>query len=223
MDALLEASQDFVVGLFGDAVFCQAHGNRKTLMKKDLDLAKRIRGIRNEDDKLPLQEAVEHGVNRRDTKVYDPDPDKERWKPRKQIEREAREDREKKEKREAVRRATRTAQGAQRGAEKSEGKEEGKKRTAQGPEEGAKTKKLPENRKETEAKQGPGVGAKASGERAEVVEGAFEESQKGAEKSKRGTKRGKEAEEKPDGESGASNSGEEEGDKEPGKKRRGGK
>lgn len=29
LDALLEACQDFLVGLFGDAIFCQAHGNRK--------------------------------------------------------------------------------------------------------------------------------------------------------------------------------------------------
>ncbi|GAQ89161.1 hypothetical protein KFL_004920095 [Klebsormidium nitens] len=136
-------------------------------MKKEPHLAKRNRGIRNEDNKLPLQEAVEHVVDRRDTRVYDPDPYK----------------------------------GAQRGAEKSEGKDKGKKRTAQGPEEGAKTEKLPENRKETKAKQGPGVGAKPSGERAEVDAGALEESQGGAEKSKRGTKRGKEAEE-PGGESG---------------------
>ncbi|GAQ92406.1 histone H3 [Klebsormidium nitens] len=181
LDALLEASQDFVVGLFGDAVFCQAHGKRKTLMKKDLDLAKRIRGIRNEDDKLPLQEAVEHVVDRRDTKVYDPNPNKERWKPPKQVEREARE----KGKSDAARRTTRAAQGPQGGAETSKAKDKGK-TTARGPEEGAKTEK----RKETKAKQGPGVGAKSSGERAEVVEGALEEFQGGAEKSKPGGESG---------------------------------
>ncbi|GAQ92407.1 histone H3 [Klebsormidium nitens] len=55
LDALLEASQDFIVGLFGDAIFCVAHGKRKTLQVKDLDLARRIRGIRDDNDRLPLQ------------------------------------------------------------------------------------------------------------------------------------------------------------------------
>ncbi|GAQ92323.1 histone H3 [Klebsormidium nitens] len=45
-----------------------------------------------------------------------------------------------------------------------------------GPEEGAETEKLPEKRKETKAKQGPGVGAKSSGVRAEMVEGTLEKS-----------------------------------------------
>ena len=133
MDALLEATQDFVVGLFGDAIFCQAHGKRKTLQKKDLDLARRIRGIRNEDNTLPLQAAVEHGLGHKREKVeYEPGKaDEKRWKSAKQIEREARERATKDAKRTqkaelqrqtrmaAEREAREAAQGPQGGAETS--------------------------------------------------------------------------------------------------------
>ncbi|GAQ92322.1 hypothetical protein KFL_009800010 [Klebsormidium nitens] len=80
-------------GLFGDVIFCQAHGKRKTLHTKDLDLARRIRGIRNEDNTLPLQAAVEHGLGHKREKVgYEPGKaDEKKRKSAKQTEREARE------------------------------------------------------------------------------------------------------------------------------------
>lgn len=44
--ALQEAAETYVTGLFEDANLCAIHANRVTLMKKDLDLARRIRGER---------------------------------------------------------------------------------------------------------------------------------------------------------------------------------
>ena len=124
LDALLEASQDFIVGLFGDAIFCVAHGKRKTLQVKDLDLARRTRGIRDDNDRLPLQREVEHGRSY-DKREYYPDlpAGAERWKPPRQIEREEREARERE----------RAAQNAARGAAETSkateerGKQAGKK------------------------------------------------------------------------------------------------
>ena len=90
MEALLEASTDCIVGLYTDAVFCQVHGNRKSLQKKDLDLARRIRGIRDSENELPLQEQVKPG-RPYDKPEYVPGRSLPRWKPKKQIEREERE------------------------------------------------------------------------------------------------------------------------------------
>ena len=42
--ALQEASEAFLVGLFEDANLCAMHGKRVTIMKRDLDLARRLRG-----------------------------------------------------------------------------------------------------------------------------------------------------------------------------------
>ena len=47
--ALQEASEAYVVGLFEDTNLCAIHAQRKTVMKKDMDLARRIRGDRNMD------------------------------------------------------------------------------------------------------------------------------------------------------------------------------
>ena len=44
--ALLEASEYFIVGLFSDANLCAIHANRVTLLPKDVQLARRIRGER---------------------------------------------------------------------------------------------------------------------------------------------------------------------------------
>jgi len=44
--ALQEASEAFLVGLFQDANFVTLHSKRKTLMQKDMLLARRIRGDR---------------------------------------------------------------------------------------------------------------------------------------------------------------------------------
>ncbi|CAL1399620.1 unnamed protein product [Linum trigynum] len=42
--ALQEAAEDFLVHLFEDGMLCAVHAKRVTLMKKDLDLARRIGG-----------------------------------------------------------------------------------------------------------------------------------------------------------------------------------
>jgi len=53
--ALQEASEAYLVGIFEDANLCAIHANRVTLMKKDMDLARRIRGDANNDhrDTMP--------------------------------------------------------------------------------------------------------------------------------------------------------------------------
>ena len=47
--ALQEASEAYIVGVFEDTNLCAIHANRVTVMKKDMDLARRIRGDRNID------------------------------------------------------------------------------------------------------------------------------------------------------------------------------
>ena len=47
--ALQEAAESYLTGLFEDANLCAIHANRVTVMKKDLDLARRIRGERFHD------------------------------------------------------------------------------------------------------------------------------------------------------------------------------
>ncbi|KAK1559014.1 hypothetical protein Q3G72_009462 [Acer saccharum] len=42
--AIQEASEDFLVGLFNDAMLCAIHAKRVTLMKKDFELARRLGG-----------------------------------------------------------------------------------------------------------------------------------------------------------------------------------
>ena len=44
MLAIQEASESYLVGLFEDAQLCAIHAHRVTVMKKDMDLARRIRG-----------------------------------------------------------------------------------------------------------------------------------------------------------------------------------
>lgn len=46
--ALQEAAEAHLVGLFEDANLCAIHGKRVTLMPKDLQLARRIRGFQRE-------------------------------------------------------------------------------------------------------------------------------------------------------------------------------
>ena len=47
--ALQEASKAYLVGLLKDANLCAVHAKRVTIMPKDIQLARRIRGERNED------------------------------------------------------------------------------------------------------------------------------------------------------------------------------
>jgi histone H3 len=42
--ALQEASEAYLVGLFEDTTICAIHAKRKTIMEKDMRLARRIRG-----------------------------------------------------------------------------------------------------------------------------------------------------------------------------------
>ena len=47
--ALQEASEAYLVGVFEDTNLCAIHAKRVTVQKKDMDLARRIRGDRNID------------------------------------------------------------------------------------------------------------------------------------------------------------------------------
>mmetsp|Transcript_42209 Transcript_42209/g.30916 ORF Transcript_42209/g.30916 Transcript_42209/m.30916 type:complete len:172 (-) Transcript_42209:56-571(-) len=49
LEALQEACEAYLVGLFEDTQLCAVHANRVTIMKKDMDLARRIRGERHLD------------------------------------------------------------------------------------------------------------------------------------------------------------------------------
>jgi histone H3 len=46
--ALQEASEVYLVGLFEDTKLCAIHANRVTIMERDVQLAQRIRGERNQ-------------------------------------------------------------------------------------------------------------------------------------------------------------------------------
>lgn len=43
-----EAAESYMVGLFGDTALCAIHAGRVTVFKKDMQLARRIRGERAE-------------------------------------------------------------------------------------------------------------------------------------------------------------------------------
>ena len=47
--ALQEATEAYIVGVFEDTNLCAIHAKRSTVMKKDMELARRIRGDRNFD------------------------------------------------------------------------------------------------------------------------------------------------------------------------------
>jgi histone H3/H4 len=57
MLALQEAAESFLVGIFEDANICAIHANRVTIMKKDMDLARRIRGDADYRDPKVLRDA----------------------------------------------------------------------------------------------------------------------------------------------------------------------
>ena len=46
--ALQEAAEAHLVGLFEDCNLCAMHGKRVTIMPKDMQLARRIRGVQRE-------------------------------------------------------------------------------------------------------------------------------------------------------------------------------
>ncbi|CAG9320669.1 unnamed protein product [Blepharisma stoltei] len=45
--ALQEAAESYHIGLFGDSNFCAIHGKRVTIMPRDMQLVRRIRGERS--------------------------------------------------------------------------------------------------------------------------------------------------------------------------------
>jgi len=49
LQALQEASEAYIVGLFEDTNLCAIHAKRVTVQKKDMDLARRIRGDKMQD------------------------------------------------------------------------------------------------------------------------------------------------------------------------------
>ena len=53
--ALQESSEAYLTGVFEDSNLCAIHANRVTMMKKDMDIARRIRGDKNFDhrDNVP--------------------------------------------------------------------------------------------------------------------------------------------------------------------------
>jgi histone H3 len=53
--ALQEASEAYLVGLFEDTNLCAIHANRVTIMERDVQLAQRIRGERNQTTKSSTQ------------------------------------------------------------------------------------------------------------------------------------------------------------------------
>ena len=55
--ALQECSEAYLVGIFEDAQLCAIHCNRVTCMKKDMDLARRIRGDKNHDHRDTMPKA----------------------------------------------------------------------------------------------------------------------------------------------------------------------
>lgn len=44
--AIQEAAEMYLVGLFEDTNICAIHAQRKTILKKDMLLARRLRGMR---------------------------------------------------------------------------------------------------------------------------------------------------------------------------------
>jgi hypothetical protein len=50
IQALQEVAEDYPVLLFKEAQFCAVHGKRITIQPKDIKLARRIRGDRDEDE-----------------------------------------------------------------------------------------------------------------------------------------------------------------------------
>lgn len=47
--AIQEAAEAYLVSIFGDTLLCAIHAGRVTIMQKDMQLARRIRGERNWD------------------------------------------------------------------------------------------------------------------------------------------------------------------------------
>jgi hypothetical protein len=70
--ALQEAAEDYLVYLFEEAQFCAVHGKRITIQPKDIRLARRIRGERDEGERVGSQ-AYDNSQNFKNIKVADKD------------------------------------------------------------------------------------------------------------------------------------------------------
>jgi histone H3 len=70
MSALMEACQAYLTGLFEDANLCAIHASRVTVMKRDMDLARRIRGDRFTDFRDPNTSEAETKAFDRNVRIY---------------------------------------------------------------------------------------------------------------------------------------------------------
>ncbi|XP_021567496.1 uncharacterized protein LOC103259378 [Carlito syrichta] len=70
--ALQEASEAYLVGLFEDTNLCAIHAKRVTIMPKDIQLARRIRGERHPEGAVPLASLVSSGVGAWDNAPWGP-------------------------------------------------------------------------------------------------------------------------------------------------------
>ena len=55
LEALQEVTESYIVGVFEDSVLCAVHAKRVTVMRKDFELALRIRGDLNRDHRYDLR------------------------------------------------------------------------------------------------------------------------------------------------------------------------
>jgi hypothetical protein len=135
--ALQEVAEDYLVYLFEDAQFCVVHGKRITIQPKDIKLVRRIRGDRDESERVG-SEAYNNSQSFKNLKVADAD-----WKNPKARKRE--EEREAEKARKKAQEKVEAAAGAP--AEKTKQEEAG--RSARQAEQKAR-----ERGKEWEAKRG---------------------------------------------------------------------
>ncbi|KAK8494659.1 hypothetical protein V6N12_016084 [Hibiscus sabdariffa] len=56
--AIQEAAEDYLIQLFGDAMLCAIHAKRVTLMKKDIQLARRLGGVGQPCEIMPYDQQL---------------------------------------------------------------------------------------------------------------------------------------------------------------------
>jgi hypothetical protein len=72
VQALQKVAEDYLIYLFKDAQFCVVHGKRMTIQPKDIRLARRIRGDRDEGERVG-SEAYNNSQSFKNSKVADKD------------------------------------------------------------------------------------------------------------------------------------------------------
>ena len=80
MEAIQEATEEYVVGIFEDTNLCAIHAKRSTIMTKDMILARRIRGERNLTKRDPSPEPIYPQYS---TSTYDGGPSERKNQPAK--------------------------------------------------------------------------------------------------------------------------------------------